>query len=293
MQIWASWPLIYLLVLSGLQSVDHDAARGRRAGRRRAGGRSCATSSSRYLRGRCRSALIIALLHIFNSFTLPFVHVRCTGPARCRGAAGPDVRGELPELPVRPERRDGGRLARAHPHPAARLPARGEAGHRRGRTATREAVGAPGCSRRAAASRDHHACCCSIVLGPGRSTCCSRRSTPTCRWRPATFWPKHSRFGNYVKIWSTVDLGQGLTNSVICRGFGRGRVRRRRGLDRVRAGAARVPRTADDPARHCSACRAIPGTLLLLPVFVLFATHRQHARRPRSSAPAGRCSSPT
>ena len=34
-QIWASWPLIYLLALSGLQSIDPDAARGGRARRRR------------------------------------------------------------------------------------------------------------------------------------------------------------------------------------------------------------------------------------------------------------------
>lgn len=71
-QIWTSWPFIYLLATSGLQSVDtevHEAA---------------ALDGARwwkklryvvfpYLRGPVALALIISLLHNINSFTLPFV----------------------------------------------------------------------------------------------------------------------------------------------------------------------------------------------------------------------------
>ncbi|MBB5872661.1 multiple sugar transport system permease protein [Allocatelliglobosispora scoriae] len=71
-QTWASWPLIYLLALAGLQSVDpavHEAA---------------ALDGAEwwvklryvifpYLRGPVSLALLIAFLHNINSFTLPFV----------------------------------------------------------------------------------------------------------------------------------------------------------------------------------------------------------------------------
>ncbi|OLE26041.1 MAG: sugar ABC transporter permease [Catenulispora sp. 13_1_20CM_3_70_7] len=85
------------------------------------------------------------------------------------------------------------------------------------------------------------------------------------------FLPEHVDLGNYLRIWSTVDLGGGLVNSLLVAGtvaavcalvsvgsayvlvrFGfRGRVSILRGL---------------------LALQSIPGTLLLLPVFVLFAS---------------------
>ncbi|MCI4066250.1 sugar ABC transporter permease [Micromonospora sp. R77] len=71
-QTWSSWPLIYLLALSGLQGIDgslHEAAA--------LDGAEWA-AKLRYvvlplLRGPISLALIISLLHMFNSFTLPFV----------------------------------------------------------------------------------------------------------------------------------------------------------------------------------------------------------------------------
>jgi multiple sugar transport system permease protein len=85
------------------------------------------------------------------------------------------------------------------------------------------------------------------------------------------FLPTQLNFGNYLRIWSTVDLGGGLVNSLLVAGsvaivcalvsmgsayvlvrFGfRGRLTVLRGL---------------------LALQSIPGTLLLLPVFVLFAS---------------------
>lgn len=71
-QIWASWPLIYLLALAGLQGIDHtmhEAAALDGTGW---------WSKLRYvilpfLRGPVTLALLIAFLHNVNNFTLPFV----------------------------------------------------------------------------------------------------------------------------------------------------------------------------------------------------------------------------
>lgn len=70
--IWSSWPFIYLLALSGLQSVDtevHEAA---------ALDGALWWAKLRYvifpyLRGPISLAVIIAILHNINNFTLPFV----------------------------------------------------------------------------------------------------------------------------------------------------------------------------------------------------------------------------
>lgn len=71
-QTWSSWPLLYLLALAGLQSVDpvlHEAAVLDGAGW---------WAKLRYvvfpfLRGPVSLGLVIAFLHNVNSFTLPFV----------------------------------------------------------------------------------------------------------------------------------------------------------------------------------------------------------------------------
>ncbi len=71
-QTWATWPLLYLLALSGLQSIDpslHEAAALDGAGW---------WAKLRYvifpgLRGPVSLALLIAFLHNVNNFTLPFV----------------------------------------------------------------------------------------------------------------------------------------------------------------------------------------------------------------------------
>ncbi len=71
-QIWSSWPLIYLLTLSGLQSVDHtlhEAAALDGAG----WWTKLWSIVFPHLRGPVALGLVITLLHIFNSFTLPFV----------------------------------------------------------------------------------------------------------------------------------------------------------------------------------------------------------------------------
>jgi multiple sugar transport system permease protein len=71
-QVWASWPLIYLLAVSGLQGIEpevHEAA---------------ALDGAEwwaklrhvigpYLRGPLGLAMVIAFLHSVNNFTLPFV----------------------------------------------------------------------------------------------------------------------------------------------------------------------------------------------------------------------------
>jgi multiple sugar transport system permease protein len=71
-QIWSSWPLVYLLALSGLQAVDpdvHEAAA--------LDGASWWVKLRYvifpYLRGPVALAGLISLLHNINSFTLPFV----------------------------------------------------------------------------------------------------------------------------------------------------------------------------------------------------------------------------
>jgi trehalose/maltose transport system permease protein len=84
------------------------------------------------------------------------------------------------------------------------------------------------------------------------------------------FWPTGLHLDNYVKIWSTVDLGAGLANSVVVAG----------GVAVVSALVAVA--TAYVLVRFqflgrglilrgLLALQSIPGTLMLLPVFVLFA----------------------
>ena len=71
-QTWASWPLIYLLAVSGLQSVDpdvHEAAALDGAG----WWAKLWHVIFPYLRGPVSLALVIAFLHNVNNFTLPFV----------------------------------------------------------------------------------------------------------------------------------------------------------------------------------------------------------------------------
>ena len=91
-QIWASWPFIYLLALSGLQSVDrevHEAAALDGA----PWWPSCATSILPLPAGAAlRWPASSPFLHNINNFTLPFVLFGVPGPARRRGAAGADLR---------------------------------------------------------------------------------------------------------------------------------------------------------------------------------------------------------
>src|SRR2546423_1887070 len=85
------------------------------------------------------------------------------------------------------------------------------------------------------------------------------------------FLPEHVDLGSYLRIWSTVDLGGGLVNSLLVAGtvaavcalvsVGRGYVLVRFGF-----------RGRVSILRGLLALQSIPGTLLLLPVFVLFAS---------------------
>ncbi len=71
-QIWTSWPFFYLLVLAGLQSVDHEVHEASALD----GALWWAKLRSvifPYLKGPVTLALIIAFLHNINAFTLPFV----------------------------------------------------------------------------------------------------------------------------------------------------------------------------------------------------------------------------
>lgn len=71
-QIWASWPFIYLLALSGLQAVDHEV--------HEASAIDGALWWNKlryvvfpYLKGPLSLAFLIGMLHHINNFTLPFV----------------------------------------------------------------------------------------------------------------------------------------------------------------------------------------------------------------------------
>jgi multiple sugar transport system permease protein len=71
-QIWASWPFIYLLALSGLQAVDHEV--------HEASALDGALWWNKlryvifpYLKGPLSLAFLIGMLHHINNFTLPFV----------------------------------------------------------------------------------------------------------------------------------------------------------------------------------------------------------------------------
>ena len=85
------------------------------------------------------------------------------------------------------------------------------------------------------------------------------------------FWPKQLTFANYRQIWSTVPLGRGLANSLLVAGA----VAVSCALVGVFSAyvlvryAFRGRRTV---LRALLGMQSIPGTLLLLPVFVLFAT---------------------
>lgn len=79
-QIWASWPFIYLLALSGLQSVDHEV--------HEASALDGALWWNKlryvifpYLKGPLSLAFLIGMLHHINNFTLPFVLFGVPAPA--------------------------------------------------------------------------------------------------------------------------------------------------------------------------------------------------------------------
>ncbi|MEV7574638.1 sugar ABC transporter permease [Pseudarthrobacter sp. NPDC089323] len=79
-QIWASWPFIYLLALSGLQAVDHEV--------HEASALDGALWWNKlryvvfpYLKGPLALAFLIGMLHHINNFTLPFVLFGVPAPA--------------------------------------------------------------------------------------------------------------------------------------------------------------------------------------------------------------------
>jgi multiple sugar transport system permease protein len=71
-QLWSSWPLVYLLAVAGLQSVDpvvYEAAALDGAG----WWQKLRYVVAPYLRGPVALALVISFLHNLNNFALPFV----------------------------------------------------------------------------------------------------------------------------------------------------------------------------------------------------------------------------
>ncbi|MCU1523199.1 MAG: sugar transporter permease [Microbacteriaceae bacterium] len=85
------------------------------------------------------------------------------------------------------------------------------------------------------------------------------------------FFPTELHFDNYVKIWSTVDLGNGLFNSVVVCGA----VAIVCALLAVSSAYVLVRysfRGRLTVLRALLGLQSIPGTLMLLPVFVLFST---------------------
>jgi multiple sugar transport system permease protein len=84
------------------------------------------------------------------------------------------------------------------------------------------------------------------------------------------FWPTGQHLDNYAKIWSTVELGAGLGNSVVVAGS----VAVVSGLVAVATAYVLVRFQFLGRGlilRGLLALQSIPGTLMLLPVFVLFA----------------------
>lgn len=84
------------------------------------------------------------------------------------------------------------------------------------------------------------------------------------------FWPTGLHLDNYAKIWSTVELGAGLGNSVVVAGS----VAVVSGLVAVATAYVLVRFQFLGRGlilRGLLALQSIPGTLMLLPVFVLFA----------------------
>jgi trehalose/maltose transport system permease protein len=85
------------------------------------------------------------------------------------------------------------------------------------------------------------------------------------------YLPHHLDFGNYARIWSTVDLAGGLENSLLVAGT----VAAVCALVSVGTGYVLVRFAFTGRVailRALLALQSIPGTLLLLPVFVLFAS---------------------
>ncbi|MEJ3403714.1 carbohydrate ABC transporter permease [Rathayibacter sp. YIM 133350] len=84
-------------------------------------------------------------------------------------------------------------------------------------------------------------------------------------------WPREWNFGNYLSVFSTVDLGKGLANSVIICGA----VAVVCALVSVSTAYVLVRfafRGRLSVLRGLLGLQSIPGTLMLLPVFVLFAS---------------------
>jgi trehalose/maltose transport system permease protein len=85
------------------------------------------------------------------------------------------------------------------------------------------------------------------------------------------FLPNQLDFGNYLRIWSTTDLGNGLVNSIVVAGG----VAVACALVSVSSAYVLVRfafRGRIAILRGLLALQSIPGTLMLLPVFVLFAS---------------------
>lgn len=85
---WSSWPFVYLLVLSGLQSIPvevHEASALDGAGY----GKKLRRIVLPYLKGPVGLASVISVLHYFNAYTLP---------ALMFGVPAPDAVNVLPVL---------------------------------------------------------------------------------------------------------------------------------------------------------------------------------------------------
>jgi trehalose/maltose transport system permease protein len=109
-----------------------------------------------------------------------------------------------------------------------------------------------------------------IVLGPLAYMALASVSSDLAVARGA-LWPDGFHIDNYAKIWSTTNLGRGLVNSVLVAGA----------VAVVSAFVALLSayvlvryafRGRIAVLRGLLALQSIPGTLLLLPVFVLFAS---------------------
>lgn len=79
-QIWTSWPFVYMLALSGLQSVDHEVHEAA-ALDGALWWRKLRYVIFPYLKGPLSLAFLVGILHHINNFTLPYVLFGLPAPA--------------------------------------------------------------------------------------------------------------------------------------------------------------------------------------------------------------------
>src|SRR3954452_11727127 len=308
-EIWAAWPFIYLMGLPGLPRVD---APGQGAGAGEGAPRAPECRRRGPGGGRRGRRLVVAQAAAHHPSlrartgapgrpardAQPHQHlpaaVRAVRGSRARQRQRPAdarVRHQLPEPAVRAECGHGDRVAPAHRHPAVRLSACRPAGRRRrGRqemttTATTTSVVPPRSAwrpRERTSSKEAQRLLprpllviitivlCVIVAVPALYVVLASVNSDL-GVASGEYWPSSFSLQSYRLIWSTANLATGLANSLI--------------VASVVAIASAILGTITAYVlvrytfvgritilRGLVGLQSIPGTLMLLPVFVLYAS---------------------